>query len=108
VRRARLDFVCFRKTGAREMKPLRSVPSGTCRAKRRLVCAMSTATILDLLVEKWEAQLDALQRIDETITPPREAMDVHDDADVATLTRLPKAALGRVSLVSGKSLLGVY
>ena len=69
---------------------------------------MSAATILDLLVEKWEAQLDALQRIDETITPPREAVAVHDDADVATLTRLPKATLDRVSLVSDKSLLWFY
>jgi hypothetical protein len=70
---------------------------------------MSAATIRDLLVEKWEAQLDALQRIDETITPPREAMDLNDDADVATLARLPKATLDCVSLVSsGKSLLGVY
>tara|TARA_B100000579_G_scaffold327514_1_gene277453 strand:- start:328 stop:543 length:216 start_codon:yes stop_codon:yes gene_type:complete len=51
------------------------------------------ATIIELLVEKWETRLDELQRIDPTSPPPREAMDVHDDADVSTLERLPKAAL---------------
>tara|TARA_B110001452_G_C15168305_1_gene406117 strand:- start:743 stop:955 length:213 start_codon:yes stop_codon:yes gene_type:complete len=61
-----------------------------------------SATIIELLVVKWEAQLDALQRIDETITPPlREAMDANDDADVSTLERLPKAALSAYECVGG-------
>ena len=65
-----------------------------------------SATILDLLVEKWEAHLDELQRIDETIVPPREAVDIHDDADVATLERLPNAALGACAcVVPGASLM---
>ena len=65
-----------------------------------------SSTILDLLVEKWEAHLDELQRIDETIVPPREAMDIHDDADVSTLERLPKAALGACACaVPGTSLM---
>ena len=50
------------------------------------------ATIIELL-EKWETRLDELQRIETTSPPPREAMDVHDDADVSTLERLPRPAL---------------
>ena len=63
-------------------------------------------TILNLLVEKWEAHLDELQHIDTTVAPPREAMDVHDDADVATLERLPKAMLDVCEcVVTGRSLM---
>jgi len=54
--------------------------------------AMPT-TIIELLVEKWVTRLDELQRIDTMPPPPREAMDVHDDADVSTLERLPNATL---------------
>jgi hypothetical protein len=53
-----------------------------------------SATILNLLVEKWEAQLDNLQRIDKTTTTlPPEAMDMNDDADICTLEALPSATL---------------
>jgi len=65
-----------------------------------------SSTILGLLVEKWEAHLDELERIDETIAPPREAMDANDDADVSTLERLPKAILDvRARAVPGTSLM---
>jgi hypothetical protein len=54
----------------------------------RLVPHMAV-TIMQLLSEKWEAQLEILENVDNSSPLPRESTDVHDDADVATLKRLP-------------------
>lgn len=50
------------------------------------------ATISQLLAEKWEAKLEMLER-DNRPLHPKESMDVHDDADVATLECLPNQFL---------------
>jgi len=49
-------------------------------------------TISQLLAEKWEVKLELLER-DNRSTPPKESMDVDDDADVATLECLPNQFL---------------
>jgi len=59
------------------------------------------STILALLIEKWEENLDTLQRLDETITPLREAMDLY--ADISTLEVLPNATLSECVCVCGGS-----
>ena len=46
------------------------------------------ATISQLLAEKWEVKLEMLER-DNRPLRPKEATDVHDDADVATLECMP-------------------
>tara|TARA_B110000116_G_C16313595_1_gene349141 strand:- start:283 stop:504 length:222 start_codon:yes stop_codon:yes gene_type:complete len=62
------------------------------------------STILALLIEKWEENLDTLQRLDETITPLREAMDLYDDdTDISTLEVLPNATLSECVCVCGGS-----
>lgn len=45
-------------------------------------------TISQLLAEKWEVKLEMLER-DNRSPPPKESMDVNDDADVATLECMP-------------------
>jgi hypothetical protein len=64
------------------------------------------STILALLIEKWEENLDTLQRLDETITPLREAMDLYDDdTDISTLEVLPNATLSECVCGGSVSLL---
>lgn len=50
-------------------------------------------TISQLLAEKWEVKLELLEERDNQSPPPKESMDVDDDADVATLECMPNQFL---------------